>query len=85
MLDIERTKFLVINGKNVSIDEFPKNIRQEVELFDDIKSDLKDIEKKAKVLVLALTAQTSKISQLMEQHHPNTTEPPVATTSEQNV
>lgn len=81
MLDSERTKVLVINGKTVAIDDFPKNIRQEVELFDDIKSDLREIEKKAKILVLALTAQNSKVSQLIEQY----SKPAEQQASEQNV
>ena len=72
MLDIEKTKFLVINGKSLAIDEFPKNIRQEVDLFDDIKSDVREIEKKAKVLILALTAQNAKVTQLIEQYTKST-------------
>lgn len=81
MSDLEKTKVLVINGKTIAIDDFPKNIRQEVELFDDIKSDLREIEKKAKILVLALTAQNSKVSQLIEQY----SKPVDPRTTEQNV
>ncbi len=68
MLETEKTKVLIINGKSVSIDDFPKNIRQEVDLFDDIKAELREVEKNAKILVLALTAQNSKVAQLIEQY-----------------
>jgi len=68
MIDLEKTKFLVINGKNISVDEFPKNIRQEIDFFDHIKEDLKRVEKEMKILALAATAQSSKISQIIEQY-----------------
>lgn len=63
----EKTKFIVINGKNVFVDEFPKPIRTEIEFFDSIKEDLRKVEKQLKILVLAASAQSAKISQLVEQ------------------
>jgi hypothetical protein len=84
MLDVEKTKFLVLNGKNVAIEDFPKKIRQEIDLFDDIKTDLRDAEKRVRILVLALTAQNSKVGQLIEQYT-KSSEAPISPAAERDV
>lgn len=61
----EETKFLNVKGKNISVQDFPKKVRDEITTYDEIRRRLVALKNDAKVLEAALVGQNLIIMKMV--------------------